>query len=69
MHPEIALNLTAQRSRELRERAQQATAAKMVSRRLRATRRGAGPARGRRFRLPAIPTLRGRFVPDRLAGR
>jgi hypothetical protein len=44
--------------------------ASTVSRRLRAMRRGADPAgRGRRFRLPGHPRLRGRLVPDRLAGR
>jgi hypothetical protein len=70
MHPEIARELTAQRGRELRERAQQAMVAKTVSRRLRAMRRGADPAgRGRRFRLPGHPRLSGRLVPDLLAGR
>ena len=69
MHPEIARKLTAQRGRELRERAEQAMVTK-TSRRLRAMRRGADPAgRGRRFRLPGHPRLRGRLVPDRLAGR
>jgi hypothetical protein len=67
MHPEIARKLTAQRDRELREQAQQATVATTVSRRLRAMRSGAD--RGRRFRLPGHPRLRGRLVPDRLAGR
>jgi len=70
MHPEITRKLTAQRGRELRDQAQQATVAKTVSRRLRAMRRGADPAgRGRRFRLPGQPRLRGRLVPGRLAGR
>jgi len=70
MHPEITRKLTAQRGRELRDQAQQATVAKTVSRRLRAMRRGADPAgRGRRFRLPRQPRLRGRLVPGRLAGR
>jgi hypothetical protein len=70
MHPEIARKLTAQRGRELRERAEQAMVTKTVSRRLRAMHRGADPAgRGRRFRLPGHPRLRGRLVPDRLAGR
>jgi hypothetical protein len=70
MNPEIASNLTAQRGRELREQAQQAMVASTVSQRLRVMRRGAGPAgRGRRFRLPGHPRLRGRLVPDRLAGR
>jgi hypothetical protein len=69
MHPEIARKLTAQRGRELRERAEQAMVTK-TSRRLRVMRRGADPAgRGRRFRLPGHPRLRGRLVPDRLAGR
>ncbi len=56
MHPEIARKLTAQRGCELREQAQRAMVAKMVSRRLQGVRRGAGPAgRGRRFRLPGQP--------------
>ncbi len=56
MHPEIARELTTQRGRELRERAQQATLARMASRMLRATRRGAGlPADADDFVCPAIP--------------
>jgi hypothetical protein len=39
MHPEIARELTAQRGRELRQQAQQAMVATMVSRALRAARR------------------------------
>lgn len=70
MNPEIMRKLTAQRGCELREQAQQAMVASTVSRRLRAMRRGAGPAgRGRRFRLPGRLRLRGRLVTDRLAGR
>jgi len=41
MHPEIARELIAQRGRELRERAHQAMVARTVTRRHRATRRGA----------------------------
>ena len=56
MHPEIARELTAQRGRELRERAHQATLARMVSRRLRATRRGTGhPGDADDFVCPDIP--------------
>ncbi len=56
MHPEIARELTAQRGRELQERARQATMARMVSRRLRATRRGASrPDDADDFVCPAIP--------------
>jgi len=53
MHPEIARELIAQRGRELRERACRATMARAVSRRLRATRRGAREADD--FVCPAIP--------------
>ena len=56
MHPEIARQLTAQRSRELRERAYHAMVARAVSRRLRAARRGAGaPDEADEFVCPAIP--------------
>ena len=56
MHPEIARQLTAQRSRELRERAYQAMTARAVSRRLRAMRRGAAaPDEADEFVCPAIP--------------
>ena len=56
MHPEIARQLTAQRSRELRERAQAAMVARTVSRRLRAARRGGGaPDEADGFVCPAIP--------------
>jgi hypothetical protein len=56
MHPEIARQLVAQRSRELRERAHQAILARMVSRGLRAARRGAGAPDGAdEFVCPAIP--------------
>jgi hypothetical protein len=51
MHPEIARELAAQRGRELRERAQQAMAARTV--RPRATRRGTGLHDD--FVCPAIP--------------
>jgi len=56
MHPEIARELIGQRGRELRERAQQAMVARTVSRRRRATRRGASlPYEGDAFTCPAIP--------------
>jgi hypothetical protein len=56
MHPEIARQLTAQRGREMRERAQHATMVRMALRRRRAARRGtvlADDADG--FVCPAIP--------------
>jgi hypothetical protein len=56
MHPEIARELTAQRGRELRERARHAMVARTVSRTLRATRRGTGlPGDADDFVCPAIP--------------
>jgi len=56
MHPEIARELIAQRGRELRERAQQASVARTASRKHRAVRRGASRAdRGADFTCPAIP--------------
>jgi hypothetical protein len=56
MHPEIARELIAQRGRELRERAQQASVARTASRKLRAVRRGASRAnQGDDFTCPAIP--------------
>jgi len=56
MHPEIARELIAQRGRELRERAQQANAARTVSRTHRATRRGASlQHKADDFICPAIP--------------
>jgi hypothetical protein len=56
MHPEIARELTAQRGRELRERAQQAMVARTVIRTRRATRRGASlPQAADDFISPAIP--------------
>jgi hypothetical protein len=56
MHPEIARELTTQRGRELRERARQATVARMASRRQRAERRGASlPHQADEFICPAIP--------------
>jgi hypothetical protein len=67
MHPEIARELTAQRGRELRERAQAAAVARMVSRRLRAARRGAEEAND--FVCPAIPDyVDGSFQGASLAG-
>jgi hypothetical protein len=53
MHPEIARELIGQRGRELRERAQQATVARTVSRARRARRRGVSLADD--FNCPAIP--------------
>jgi hypothetical protein len=53
MHPEIARELTAQRGRELRERACRASMARALSRKLRAKRRGAHEADD--FVCPAIP--------------
>ena len=55
MHPEIARELMAQRSRELRERAQQARVARTVSRAQRARRRGASLPQADDFVWPAIP--------------
>jgi hypothetical protein len=56
MHPEIARELIAQRGRELRERAQQASVARTVSRTHRAARRGASlPYEADDFTCPAIP--------------
>jgi hypothetical protein len=56
MHPEFARELIAQRGRELRERAQQASVARMVSRTHRAARRGASRTdQGDDFTCPAIP--------------
>jgi hypothetical protein len=56
MHPEIARELIAQRGRELRERAQQASVARTAIRKLRAVRRGASrPYQGDDFTCPAIP--------------
>ncbi len=56
MHPEIARELTAQRGRELRERARHAMVARMVGRTLRAARRGTGLSGGADdFVCPAIP--------------
>ena len=56
MHPEIARELIAQRGRELRERAQQASVARTVSRTHRAVRRGARlEYETDDFTCPAIP--------------
>jgi hypothetical protein len=66
MHPEILRELTSQRGREMRARAEQATLARSVIRARRARRRGAGrPADA--FAVPAIPDyVDGSFrtVPD-----
>jgi hypothetical protein len=56
MHPEIARELIGQRGREMRERAQQATLARTVSRARRAERRGASLPNGADDLVcPAIP--------------
>jgi hypothetical protein len=56
MHPEILRELTAQRSRDLRERAHRAQLARAVSRDRRAIRRGARhPDEADAFVVPAIP--------------
>ena len=56
MHPEIARELIVQRGRELRERAQQASVARTVSRTHRAVRRGASlEYEVDDFTCPAIP--------------
>jgi hypothetical protein len=56
MHPEIARELTAQRGRELRERARHAMVARSVGRTLRAARRGTSlPDEADGFICPAIP--------------
>ena len=64
MHPEILRELTSQRGREMRARAEQATLARSV---IRARRRGARPAEADTFAVPAIPDyVDGSFrtVPD-----
>ena len=53
MHPEILRELSAQRSRDLRERARRALLARTASRALRAMRRGA--RLDDEFVVPAIP--------------
>ena len=53
MHPEILRELNAQRTRELQDRAHQASLARTVSRALRALRRHTDPAD--EFVAPAIP--------------
>jgi hypothetical protein len=55
MHPEIMRELTAQRSRELRERAHQASLARTARRTLRDWRRGHRAAQVDEFVVPAIP--------------
>jgi hypothetical protein len=54
MHPEILRELTAQRSRDLREQAHEAVLARTVSRALRALRR-THVAEADQFVVPAIP--------------
>ena len=56
MHPEILRDLTAQRGRDMRARARQASLARMASRARRAGRRGHGrPDEADGFVVPAIP--------------
>jgi hypothetical protein len=56
MHPEIARELTAQRGREMRTQAQQATTARAASRLRRALRHGTGRLNGAgKLAIPAIP--------------
>jgi hypothetical protein len=56
MHPEILRELTAQRGRDMRARAQQARLARMASRAARAGRRGHGmPDEADGFVVPPIP--------------
>jgi hypothetical protein len=54
MHPEILRELTSQRGREMRTRAEQAKLARSVTRARRAHRHG-GAAQDERFVIPAIP--------------
>jgi hypothetical protein len=72
MHPEILRELTAQRGREMRERAHQGMLARMASKERRARRRGTRAPDA--FVVPAIPDyVDGSFrVPsaeDEVAGR
>jgi hypothetical protein len=55
MHPEILRELTAQRSREMRDRAHQAMLARAASRMRRALRRGGRAPEDEEFTSPAIP--------------
>jgi hypothetical protein len=56
MHPEIARELTAQRGREMRAQAQQATVARAASRLRRALRHGTGGQdTAYELAIPAIP--------------
>jgi hypothetical protein len=55
MHPEILRELTAQRSRELREQAHRASLARTARRTLRDWRRGHHAAQADEFVVPAIP--------------
>ena len=62
MHPEILRELTSQRGREMRARAEQATLARSA---IRARRSPPARGPGRRDRHADHPGLRGRLVPDR----
>jgi hypothetical protein len=55
MHPEILRELSAQRSRDLQERAHRAQLARSVSRTLRALRRGRHLDEASEVVIPAIP--------------
>jgi len=55
MHPEILRELTAQRGRELRERAHHASLARSARRTLRDWRRGHRAAEADEFTVPAVP--------------
>ena len=55
MHPEILRELTAQRGRDLRERAYRAHRARTAIQALRAMRRGTHGAEADEFVVPAIP--------------
>jgi hypothetical protein len=55
MHPEILRELTAQRSRELQQRAQRAQLARTASRALRALRRSVHLTGADEFVVPPIP--------------
>jgi hypothetical protein len=55
MHPEIMRQLTAQRGRELRDRAYRAQLARTMSRDSRARRRGARHSEADVFVVPSIP--------------
>ena len=55
MHPEILRELTSQRGREMRERAQQSMLARMAGKARRARRRGPGGPGEDEFVVPVVP--------------